>query len=107
MKPRIESNLSSPVVIGIDIGKELILRAKIYRSVAGPARQKIPPRAREGGAHRLGPETMLDAGAFDPGCELTADFLGELGGDLVAQEGGHVFGFDGQDGLPGWRATIL
>src|SRR5215472_520706 len=53
MKPRIESNLSSPVVIGIDIGKELILRAKIYRSVAGPARQKIPPRAREGGAHRL------------------------------------------------------
>src|SRR6516165_8617439 len=46
-------------------------------------------------------ETMLDAGALDPGCELTADLLGELGGDLVAQEGGHVFGFDGQDGLPG------
>src|SRR5215469_8831070 len=38
-------------------------------------------------------ETMLDAGALDPGCELTADLLGELGGDLVAQEGGHVFGF--------------
>src|SRR5262249_53476783 len=46
-------------------------------------------------------ETMLDAGALDPGCELTADLLGELEGDLVAQEGGHVFGFDGQDGLPG------
>src|SRR5499427_8607572 len=46
-------------------------------------------------------ETMLDAGALDPGCELTADLLGELGGDLVAQEGGHVFGFDGQDGLSG------
>ena len=25
-------------------------------------------------------ETMLDAGALDPGCELTADLLGELGG---------------------------
>jgi len=24
-------------------------------------------------------ETMLDAGALDPGCELTADLLGELG----------------------------
>ena len=46
-------------------------------------------------------KTMLDAGALDPGCELTADLLGELGGALVAQEGGHVFGFDGQDGLPG------
>ena len=29
-------------------------------------------------------ETMLDAGALDPGCELTADLLGELGSDLVA-----------------------
>ena len=46
-------------------------------------------------------ETMLDAGAFDPGCELAANLLGELGGDLVAEEGGDVFGFDGQDGLPG------
>jgi hypothetical protein len=27
--------------------------------------------------------------------------LGELGSDLVAEEGGDVFGFDGQDGLPG------
>ena len=44
---------------------------------------------------------MLDAGALDPGCELTADLLGELGSDLVAEEGGHVFGFDGQDGLTG------
>ena len=46
-------------------------------------------------------ETMLDAGALDPGCELTADLLGELGSDLVAEEGRHVFGFDGQDGLAG------
>src|ERR1700745_2217070 len=37
-------------------------------------------------------EAMLDAGALDPGCELTADLLGELAGDLVAEEGGHVFG---------------
>ena len=44
---------------------------------------------------------MLDAGAFDPRCELAADLLGELGSDLVAEEGGDVFGFDGQDGLPG------
>ena len=46
-------------------------------------------------------EAMLDAGALDPGCELTADLLGELGSDLVAEEGGHVFGFDCQNGLPG------
>src|SRR5580692_9768849 len=46
-------------------------------------------------------ETMLDAGALDPGCELTADLLGELGSDLVPKEGRRVFGFDGQDGLPG------
>ena len=46
-------------------------------------------------------ETMLEAGALDPGYELTADLLGELGCDLVAEEGGYVFGFDGQDGLPG------
>ena len=44
---------------------------------------------------------MLDAGALDPGCELTVDLLGELAGDLVAEEGRHVFGFDGQDGLAG------
>src|SRR5467141_2338498 len=29
------------------------------------------------------------------------DLLGELGSDLVAEKGGDVFGFDGQDGLPG------
>src|SRR5215831_7832092 len=46
-------------------------------------------------------EAMLDAGALDPGCELTGDLLGELGGDLVAEEARYVFGFDGQDGLPG------
>jgi len=46
-------------------------------------------------------KAMLDAGALDPGGELTADLLGELGRDLVAEEAGHVFGFDGQDGLPG------
>src|SRR5690349_9208379 len=46
-------------------------------------------------------ETMLDAGALDPCRELAADFLGELGSDLVTEEGGEVFGFDGQDGLPG------
>ena len=44
---------------------------------------------------------MLDAGALDAGGELTADLLGQLGSDFVAEEGGHVFGFDGQDGLPG------
>ena len=44
---------------------------------------------------------MLDAGAFDPRCELAADLLGELGSDLVAEEGGDVFGFDSEDGLPG------
>src|SRR5258707_6426719 len=42
---------------------------------------------------------MLDAGSLDPRCELTADLLGELGSDLVAEEGGHMFGFDGEDGL--------
>ena len=31
-------------------------------------------------------ETMLDAGALDPRRELTADLLGELGSDLVAEE---------------------
>ena len=31
-------------------------------------------------------EAMLDAGALDPGCELTGDLLGELGSDLVAEE---------------------
>ena len=44
---------------------------------------------------------MPDAGPLDPRCELTADLLGELGSDPVAEEGGDVFGFDGQDGLPG------
>jgi hypothetical protein len=32
---------------------------------------------------------------------LAADLWGELGSDLVAEKGGDVFGFDGQDGLPG------
>src|SRR5215472_5834638 len=40
-------------------------------------------------------EAMLDAGALDPGCELTGDLLGELGSDLVAEEARDVFGFDG------------
>ena len=44
---------------------------------------------------------MLDAGALDPRCKLTADLLGELGRDLVAEEGGHVFGFDCQNSLSG------
>jgi hypothetical protein len=46
-------------------------------------------------------EAMLDAGALDPGSKSAADLLGELGSDLVAEEAGHVFGFDAQDGLPG------
>ena len=32
---------------------------------------------------------------------MTADLLGELGSDLVAKEGGDMFGFNGEDGLPG------
>ena len=50
---------------------------------------------------RRSAETMLDAGSLDPRCELTTDLLDELGSDLVAQEGGDVFGFDREDGLPG------
>ena len=46
-------------------------------------------------------KAMLDAGAFDPGCEPTAYLLDELRGDLVAEEGGDLFGLDRQDGLPG------
>ena len=46
-------------------------------------------------------KAMLDAGALNPGCELTGDLLDELGSDLVAKESRYVFGFDGQDGLPG------
>src|ERR1700737_2617864 len=46
-------------------------------------------------------ETMPDAGPLDPRCELTADLLGELGSDPVAEEGGDVFGFDSENGLPG------
>src|SRR6266480_3060791 len=46
-------------------------------------------------------ETMPDAGPLDPRCELTADLLGELGSDPVAEEGRDVFGFDSEDGLPG------
>src|SRR4029077_16350251 len=42
-----------------------------------------------------------DAGPLDPGCELAADLLRELGSDPVAEKGGDVFGFDGEDGLPG------
>jgi hypothetical protein len=41
------------------------------------------------------------AGSLHPRCELTTDLLGELGSDLVAEEGGDVFGFDSEDGLPG------
>ena len=44
---------------------------------------------------------MPDAGPLDPRCELTADLLGDLGSDPVAEEGGDVFGFDSEDGLPG------
>src|SRR6266403_5804210 len=44
---------------------------------------------------------MPDAGPLDPRCELTADLLGDLGNDPVAEEGGDVFGFDSEDGLPG------
>src|SRR5258705_7816221 len=44
---------------------------------------------------------MPDAGPLDPRCELTADLLGELGSEPVAEEGGDVFGFDSEDGLPG------
>src|SRR6516164_6970667 len=40
-------------------------------------------------------EAVLDAGTLDPGCELTADLLGELGSDLVAEEGGDVLGLNG------------
>ena len=50
---------------------------------------------------RRSAETMLDAGSLDPRCELTTDLLDELGSDLVAEEGGDVFGFDSEDGLPG------
>jgi hypothetical protein len=50
---------------------------------------------------RVFAETMLDAGALDPRCELAADLLRELGSDLVAEKGGDVFGFDGEDRLPG------
>src|SRR6201993_2417349 len=46
-------------------------------------------------------EAVLDAGALDAGCKLAADLLGELGGDLVPEETGDVFGFDRQDRLPG------
>src|SRR6202023_781599 len=46
-------------------------------------------------------ETMLDAGPRDARFELAPDLLGELGSDLVAEKSGDVFGFDGQDGLPG------
>ena len=35
-------------------------------------------------------EPMLDAGAPDAGGEPTADLLGELGRDFVAEEGSHV-----------------
>jgi hypothetical protein len=44
---------------------------------------------------------MLDAGSLDPRCELAGDFLSQLGRDLVAEKGGHMFGFDGEDGLAG------
>ena len=44
---------------------------------------------------------MPDAGPLDPRCELTADLLDKLGSDPVAEEGGDMFGFDSEDGLPG------
>src|SRR6202049_4741497 len=50
---------------------------------------------------RRSAETMLAAASLDPRCELTTDLLDELGSDLVAEEGGDVFGFDSEDGLPG------
>jgi hypothetical protein len=43
---------------------------------------------------------MLLVATTRPGWELTADLLGELGSDLLAEEGGEVFGLNGQDGLP-------
>jgi len=47
------------------------------------------------------PKAMLDAGALDAGGKSAADLLSELGGDLMAEKDGHVFGFDRQDRLPG------
>ena len=47
-------------------------------------------------------EAMLDAGALDPGCKLTGNLFGELGSDLVAEEGRYVFGFDGR---MAWRES--
>ena len=49
-------------------------------------------------------ETMPDAGPLDPRCELTADLLGELSNDPVAEEGGNVFGFD-SEGWPAGKAV--
>src|SRR5579883_647041 len=45
------------------------------------------------------PQTMLDAGALDPGLETRSDFLGELRGDLFAEEGGDLLSFDCQHRL--------
>ena len=42
---------------------------------------------------------MLDAGPFDPGRELAAQFLSQLRSDPAAEEVGDLLGFDAQHGL--------
>src|SRR5213593_1494084 len=44
-------------------------------------------------------EAVLEAGAFDAGGEAAADLLGQLWGELLAQETSHLFGLDGEHGL--------
>src|SRR3954471_679518 len=46
-------------------------------------------------------EAMLDAGAFDAGGELIADLLGQLRGDLAAEEGGNLLRLDAEHRLAG------
>jgi hypothetical protein len=45
-------------------------------------------------------EAMLDAGPFDPGRELTAQFLSQLRSDLAAKESSDLLGFDAEHRLP-------